>query len=153
VVGEVHLVNLIDKQNIVMNLDAHTREEAIKSLSEKLYDNGFINDVDGFYQDVLQRESYTTTGIGNGIAIPHGKSNFVNETTVIFANTNREIEWNSLDGSKVKIIFLMAVTPENQGNDHLQVLAKIASKLMDDNFVEAIKQAKTPDQVVKALSK
>ncbi|MDF2911144.1 MAG: manP [Sporolactobacillus laevolacticus] len=149
----MHLVNLIDKQNIVMNLDVRTREEAIKSLSVKLHDNGFISDTDRFYQDVLQRESYTTTGIGNGIAIPHGKSKFVNETTVIFANTEHEIEWNSLDGSKVKIIFLMAVAPENQGNDHLQVLAKIASKLMDDDFVKAIKQAKTPDQVVKALSK
>lgn len=147
------IIDLINQENIVMNLDAKTENEAIRKLSDKLFENAYISNADGFYTDVLKRESYTTTGIGNGIAIPHGKSDYVNESTVIFAKTNNGIEWHSLDGSKVRIIFLMAVNPNDKGKEHLQVLAKIASKLMDDNFVRDIKKASTTDDVIHILSK
>ncbi|TGA99883.1 PTS mannose transporter subunit IIAB [Sporolactobacillus shoreae] len=149
----MQIIDLISQKNIVMNLDAKTEQEAIKKLSIKLFENDYINNAGGFYDDVLERESYTTTGIGNGIAIPHGKSDYVNESTVIFAKTTEGIEWNSLDGSKVRIIFLMAVNPRDKGKEHLQALAKIASRLMDDHFVRAIKEANTTEEVIQILSK
>ena len=110
-----------------------------------------MSDSDAFYKDVLKRESMTTTGIGNNIAIPHGKSSFVTDTTMLFAKNRVPLEWNSLDGSKVNIIFLMAVSPDAIGNAHLKMLAKLSGKLMDDEFVSAIKEAKTTDRILEII--
>ena len=110
------LSDFISSKNIVMDLNAKTKDEAIKQLSLILKKNGNVSDSDAFYKDVLKRESMTTTGIGNNIAIPHGKSSFVTDTTMLFAKNKVPLEWNSLDGSKVNIIFLMAVSPDAIGN-------------------------------------
>ncbi|CAJ1180812.1 PTS system mannose-specific EIIBCA component [Companilactobacillus paralimentarius] len=145
------LSDFISSKNIVMDLNAKTKDEAIKQLSLILKKNGNVSDSDAFYKDVLKRESMTTTGIGNNIAIPHGKSSFVTDTTMLFAKNKVPLEWNSLDGSKVNIIFLMAVSPDAIGNAHLKMLAKLSGKLMDDEFVSAIKEAKTTDRILEII--
>lgn len=145
------LSDFISSKNIVMDLNARTKDEAIKQLSLILKKNGNVSDSNSFYKDVLKRESMTTTGIGNNIAIPHGKSSSVTDTTMLFAKNKVPLEWNSLDGSKVNIIFLMAVSPDAIGNAHLKMLAKLSGKLMDDDFVSAIKEAKTTDRVLEII--
>lgn len=145
------LSDFISEKNIVMNLDAKSQDDAIKQLSNVLKENGNILDAEEFYQDVLKRESMTTTGIGNNIAIPHGKSSAVTDTTMLFAKNKTPLEWNSLDGSKVNIIFLMAVSPNAIGNDHLRMLAKLSGRLMDDDFVKAIKESKTTEEVLNII--
>lgn len=145
------LSNFISTQNIVLDLAATSREDAIHQLSLILAENGNVTDAEDFYQDVLSREAMTTTGIGNNIAIPHGKSAAVSTTTMMFAKTTQPLEWNSLDGSKVNIIFLMAVSPQAKGNAHLKMLANLSGRLMDDDFVAAIKQANTVDEVLKVI--
>lgn len=147
------LSDFISEKNIVMNLDAHSQDEAIEQLSEILKKNGNISSTDEFYNDVLKRESMTTTGIGNNIAIPHGKSDAVIDTTMMFAKNKTSLEWNSLDGSKVNIIFLMAVSPETQGNAHLKMLANLSGRLMDDNFVSDIKKARTIEEILNLIKK
>ncbi|GAQ01098.1 PTS system fructose/mannitol-specific IIA component [Companilactobacillus farciminis] len=147
------LSDFISEKNVVMDLDAKTQDDAIKQLSEILKENGNVSDADDFYKDVLKRESMTTTGIGNNIAIPHGKSDAVTDTTMLFAKNKTPLEWNSLDGSKVNIIFLMAVSPDAIGNAHLKMLAKLSGKLMDDDFVSAIKNAKTTNDILKIIKK
>ena len=147
------LSNFISEKNIVMDLDAHSQDEAIEQLAEILKKNGNISSKDGFYKDVLKRESMTTTGIGKNIAIPHGKSEAVTDTTMMFAKNKTPLEWNSLDGSKVNIIFLMAVSPATQGNAHLKMLANLSGRLMDDDFVSAIKNAKTTKEILNLIKK
>ncbi len=134
-----------------MNLHARTRDEAIKDLSFILQKNGSVSDSDDFYKDVLKRESMTTTGIGKNIAIPHGQSKSVISSTMLFARNDQKLEWNSLDGSKVDIIFLMAIPPDDQGDEHLRMLAKLSGKLMDDAFVDSIKKASSSEQILKIL--
>ncbi|KRN65535.1 PTS system mannose-specific transporter subunit IIBCA [Pediococcus cellicola] len=134
-----------------MNLHAKDQKDAIHQLALILQENGSVSDAEAFYQDVLHRESLTTTGIGNNIAIPHGKSASVIQSTMLFAKNTEPLEWHSLDGSKVNIIFLMAVSPKAKGDDHLRMLAKLSGKLMDDEFVDSIKSAETTTEVLRIL--
>ncbi|EJF00652.1 PTS sugar transporter subunit IIA [Liquorilactobacillus mali] len=143
----------ISEKNIVLNLGALNQSDAIQKLATVLKKNGYIDDVLAFQNDVLEREKASTTGIGNELAIPHGKSTHVIQTTMMFARNEEGIEWNSLDGSKVKNIFLMAVSPEDKGNEHLKMLATLSGELMDDDFVEAIKKADSKENILKILQK
>lgn len=147
------LSGFISANNVVLDLDAKDREDAIRQLAEILQKNGNVSNAAAFCQDVLEREAMTTTGIGNNIAIPHGKSAAVTETTMMFAKTTTPLEWQSLDGSKVNIIFLMAVAPQAKENAHLKMLANLSGRLMDDDFVAAIKQAQTVEAVLKIIKK
>lgn len=143
---------LLTEKNIVLGLDAGSKEDAIYQLSLILERNGDITDASDFTKDVLERESLTTTGIGNNIAIPHGKSAHVKDITMIFAKNKTPLEWNSLDGSKVDIIFLMAVSTTDQGKDHLKMLAELSGRLMDDDFVAAIKKENEPKKILQIFS-
>lgn len=143
---------LLTEKNIVLGLDAGSKEDAIYQLSLILERNGDITDASDFTKDVLERESLTTTGIGNNIAIPHGKSAHVKDSTMIFAKNKTPLEWNSLDGSKVDIIFLMAVSTTDQGKDHLKMLAELSGRLMDDDFVAAIKKENEPKKILQIFS-
>ncbi|MGG3984890.1 fructose PTS transporter subunit IIA [Heyndrickxia faecalis] len=141
----------LTKKNIVIDLDAHSKEDAIRKLSKVLEKNGNVTDSDMFVKDVLERERLTTTGIGKNIAIPHGKSSAVKDTTLIFAKNKQFLDWNSLDGSKVNMIFLMAVNTNDAGKEHLKMLTKLAGRLMDDNFVAAIKQENDAEKLLHIL--
>ena len=143
----MELEKKIYKENIVLDLEASTKKEVIKKLSKLLLKNGFINNLEEFISDVNERETHMTTGIGNELAIPHGKSNAVVESTVVFAKLNKKIEWNSLDDEPVNIVFLLAIATKDKGDNHLKILASISGRLMDDDFVEAIKKSTTKDEI------
>lgn len=140
--------DFISEKNIVIGLHASSKEDAINKLAQIMEKNKIVKNANKFSRDVLDRESQTTTGIGNNIAIPHGKSSTVNFTSLIFAKTIEPLEWNSLDGSKVSIIFLMAASEKDTGKEHLKTLATIAGKLMDDDFVKEIKAENNPNKLV-----
>lgn len=146
------LNNKIHKENIVLDLQASTRNEVIKLLSKRLLENNFIRDLNQFIDDVNEREIQMSTGIGKGIAIPHGKSESVIESTVVFAKTKNQIEWDSLDDEPVNIVFLLAIAKQDEKDEHLKLLADISSKLMDDDFVNAIKKADTVEEIENLLA-
>ncbi|BDR58074.1 PTS mannose transporter subunit IIAB [Xylocopilactobacillus apicola] len=145
--------NFLTAKNILIGLNATSKKDAINKMSQKLEENGIVTDSKKFSADVMERESLTTTGIGNNIAIPHGKSSSVKEASFIFAKNQTPLEWNSLDGSPVDIIFLMAVRSDDVGKDHLKMLAKLSGKLMDDDFVATIKKENDPQKLVEIFSK
>lgn len=138
----------LSEKNIVIGLEAESKEEAIGKLAEIMENNGTVTNAATFKKDVLYRESLTTTGIGNNIAIPHGKSEAVAQASLVFAKTKEPLEWDSLDGSKVSIIFLMAVKEKEEGKEHLKMLADISGKLMDDSFVAQIKSENNPKKLL-----
>jgi PTS system fructose-specific IIA component len=142
----------LTENNIVIGLNAKTQFEAISELSKVLEKNGNISNAEAFTKDVMARESMTTTGIGNNIAIPHGKSASVTNASLVFAKNNYPLEWNSLDGSKVNIIFLMAVSSGDHGNEHLRMLATLSGRLMDDDFVKAIKSENDPKKILEIFN-
>ena len=132
-----------------MDLDLNTSEkfETIKYLAN-LIDERLI-DVDKYVEDVIARESLSTTGIGEGVAIPHAKSVWVNKPTVVVGKSSSGIEWESLDDEPVNIVFLIAV-PEKGGNEHLKILQKLAISLMDDEIKEELVNA-TDKRVIEEL--
>lgn len=143
--------NKIKKENILLDLEAATKQEVIEKMSEKLYENGFINEAETFQTAVFEREAHMTTGIGNNLAIPHGKSETVQESTVAFAKLKQPVEWGSLDQKPVKFVFLLAIKAADKGEEHLRVLAELSEKLMDDEFVAQLKEASTREAIVNAL--
>ncbi|HEX7063550.1 MAG TPA: fructose PTS transporter subunit IIA [Bacillales bacterium] len=143
---------MIEEQNILFQLEAATQKEAIRSLVEKAAANGKISDVENTVQAVLNREEEGTTGFGKGIAIPHGKSDGVAEPVLMFAKTAEDLEWNSMDGEPVQMIFLILV-PEESHQEHLQLLAKLARKLMHDDFIATLRETNDAEQLTAFLEK
>ncbi|KRM95049.1 PTS system mannose-specific transporter subunit IIBCA [Liquorilactobacillus aquaticus DSM 21051] len=148
-----NISEFISEKNIVLNLGASSQLDAIQKLARVLEKNGYIDNVLDFQKDVLEREKASTTGIGNEMAIPHSKSEHVRQTTMLLAKNDVGLEWNSLDGSSVKCIFLMAVSLKDKGDEHLKMLATLSGELMDDDFVRAIKKADSKKEILKILQK
>ena len=149
----VEVAKIIDPNNIKTNLVGETKDEVLKELATVLLQNHYITDVDGFMADIYAREEEGPPGIGNYIAIPHGKSPYVDRIGVAIGVTENEIPWESLDGKGVKGIILFAVGDDNEGaQEHLKLLSLFARKLGNDEVIEQLIQAKDADEVVAAFS-
>ncbi|MCI1987281.1 MAG: fructose-specific PTS transporter subunit EIIC [Lactobacillus sp.] len=137
---------LLLKDVMIMDLKATTKEAAIDEMTAKYFEAGIINDLDLYRGDILKREGESTTGIGDGIAMPHAKDAAVQRATVLFAKSDAGVEFNALDGQPVHLFFMIAA-PEGANNTHLQALAALSSLLINPELVAALKQAQTPDDV------
>ena len=145
--------NIVDLKTIKTNMQAKTKDEVLKELTELLLKNEYITDVDGFMKDIYAREAEGQTGIGGYIAIPHGKSNFVKKIGVAIGIIEEEISWETLDGKGVKGIILFAVGNDNEGaQNHLKLLSLFARKLGNDEVVEKLLQSKKAEDVKEAFS-
>ncbi|WP_130859436.1 PTS sugar transporter subunit IIA [Gracilibacillus phocaeensis] len=148
----MEISNIIDLETITTDLQAKNKEEALSELAELLLQNGYISEIDGFMKDIYAREAEGQTGIGNYIAIPHGKSDFVNKIGVAIGIMDEEIPWETLDGNGVKGIILFAVGNDNEGaQNHLKLLSLFARKLGNDEVVEQLLQSKNEEEVKAAF--
>lgn len=125
---------IINKNLIKLDVEAESKEECMKELIKLMEVEGRLNDPVSYTEEVLGREKLCTTGIGFGIAIPHGKCEAVKIPTVAFGRLKSSIEWQSLDGDPVKMVFLLAVPKESESNEHLKILAALSRKLMNEEF-------------------
>jgi fructose-specific phosphotransferase system IIA component len=135
---------VLNESCVFFDIAAASQREAISYLVNKASELGRVTSVDKVVQAVLDRENESSTGFGNGIAIPHGKCASVNEPTLLFGKLQSGVEWNALDGAPVSILFMILV-PEESHTEHLKILSKLARKLMHEDFIEKIKQ--TDDKV------
>ncbi|MCH3964847.1 MAG: fructose PTS transporter subunit IIA [Clostridium sp.] len=146
------LSEILDDRIICVNMSAQNKEEAITFLSNKLKDSNYIDDVESFKKDIYYRESLGITGIGNYIAIPHGKSDSVKKIGIAIGKLKDEIKWETLDNKGVKVIFLFAVCNNNDyAKKHLMLLSELASKLGDDERVSKVLKANSIDDIKKAF--
>lgn len=134
----VILSEVLSEKVIDLNLVATTKETAIKELSELLYQNGNIDDVEDFFEDVMLRETEGVTGLGKGVAIPHGKSESVLKTSIAIGRTSVPLEWESLDEQPVNVIILFAVKNTDANTTHIKMLQNIAICLADDAFISKL---------------
>lgn len=149
----MEVTDIVDLKTVKTNMNAATKDEALKGLAQELLANGYISDIDGFIKDIYAREAEGQTGIGNYIAIPHGKSAFVNKIGVAIGINEQEIPWESLDGNGVKGIILFAVGNDNEGaTSHLKLLSLFARKLGNDEVVDNLLKASKPEDVVAAFA-
>ncbi|KFF56693.1 PTS mannose transporter subunit IIABC [Bacillus stercoris] len=145
------LTDIISPELIEPNLSGETRDDIIDELIQKLSRRGALLSESGFKQAILNREQQGTTAIGMNIAIPHGKSEAVREPSVAFGIKRSGVDWNSLDGSEAKLIFMIAVPKESGGNQHLKILQMLSRKLMDDNYRKRLLSVQTTEETYKLL--
>ena len=138
----MNLLDLCSENLIELNLDVKDKEDAIKKMAQVVYDNKYVTDLEGYIQNVLEREEELTTGFGNGLAMPHGKCAGVKKAALMIARFTQKIEWGSLDGEPVDIALLLAIPEESEdgSNIHLKMLTAIATKLGSTKGVEEIRQ-------------
>ncbi len=149
----MEVTNIIDPNTIKTNLAGTTKEEVLEELATILLENAYITDVKEFMKDIYAREKEGQTGIGNYIAIPHGKSASVKKIGVAIGVTAREIPWETLDSKGVKGIILFAVGNDNEGaKTHLKLLSLFARKLGNDEVVEQLIKAKETKEVIAAFA-
>ncbi|MCD2255242.1 PTS sugar transporter subunit IIA [Lactobacillus sp. CC-MHH1034] len=140
--------DLLLKDVMIMDLKATTKQGAIDEMVHQYYVKGVIDDEAAYKADIIKREAQSTTGIGDGIAMPHAKNKAVKRATVLFAKSSKGVDYDALDGQPVYLFFMIAA-PEGANNEHLQALAALSSLLIDPDLVAALKQAKTPEEVQK----
>lgn len=144
---------VLNEQNIFLEVEAKSKEELIEFLAEKLYIAGKLSDKDIFIEDIYKREAEGITGIENGLALPHGKSKGVKETTILIAKLKKAIEWETLDDSPVDLVVLFAVRLEDKNEVHLKLLSRIAGNLSEEENIEEIKKSTNKTQIIKILEK
>lgn len=145
------LTDIISTDLIEPYLSGETRDDIIDEMIQKLSRKGMLLSDSGFKQEILRREQQGTTAIGMNIAIPHGKSEAVRTPSVAFGIKRSGVDWNSLDGSEAKLIFMIAVPKESDGNQHLKILQMLSRKLMDDNYRERLLSVQTKEEAFELL--
>ncbi|BCU80668.1 PTS fructose transporter subunit IIA [Polycladomyces abyssicola] len=146
------LITVIKPDSMMLSLEASTREEVIRQLSERLKQQGVITDVEGYLQDVEEREKLGSTAIGFDVAIPHAKSASVTQPAVAFARLPESINWHADQEDTVRLVFLIAVPHEQAGNEHLQILAALSRKLMHAEVRDRLMKAETKEEILDALA-
>lgn len=144
----MNIKDLLIKEAMIMDLQATDKQGAIDEMVQKMFDTGRISDIATYKEGILAREAQTSTGLGDGIAMPHAKNAAVKEATVLFAKSNKGLDYEALDGQPTYLFFMIAA-PEGANDTHLQALAQLARLLVDPEFVDRLKKAETPDDVQK----
>ncbi|WP_462128463.1 PTS fructose transporter subunit IIABC [Streptococcus parasanguinis] len=142
--------DVLNKNVMLFDLQATDKEGVINEMVQSLVDNGVVTDFDTFKAGIMNREAQTSTGLGDGIAMPHSKNEAVKEATVLFAKSNKGVDYASLDGQPTDLFFMIAA-PEGANDTHLAALAELSKYLMKPGFADKLRQARTPDQVIAAF--
>ncbi|RPF33954.1 fructose-specific PTS transporter subunit EIIC [Streptomyces sp. TLI_185] len=149
--GDV-LSGYLTEQTVKVGLDAQEKEAAIREMADLLAGSGEVADVDELVRTALRREEQGTTGLGEEIAIPHAKTDAVTAPVVGFARSDEGVEWGSMDGTKARLVFMIAVPEAAAGDEHLRILALLSRKLTDAGFRERLTAARDERAVLGVLS-
>ncbi|AWN18983.1 PTS fructose transporter subunit IIABC [Streptococcus sobrinus] len=139
--------DVLRKEVMIMDLQATTKEAAIDEMISNLVDKGIVTDFDTFKEGIMNREAQTSTGLGDGIAMPHSKNAAVKEATVLFAKSAKGVDYESLDGQPTDLFFMIAA-PDGANDTHLAALAELSKYLMKDGFADKLRQVTSPDEVI-----
>ncbi|MGP3772524.1 fructose-specific PTS transporter subunit EIIC [Streptomyces sp. SDT5-1] len=146
------LSGYLTARTVKVRLDAQDKEAAIRELAGLAAGTGKVADAEELVQTALRREEQGTTGLGEEIAIPHAKTDAVTAPVVAFARSSEGIEWGSLDGTKAKLVFMIAVPEAAAGDEHLRILALLSRKLMDTDFRARLQAAPDEAAILEVLA-
>ena len=139
--------DLLRKDVMLLDLQATEKTAVIEEMIKSLVDHGYVTDFEIFKEGILAREALTSTGLGEGIAMPHSKNSAVKEATVLFAKSNKGVDYESLDGQPTDLFFMIAA-PEGANDTHLAALAELSQYLMKDGFADKLRKVSSPDEVI-----
>ncbi|MGP4066761.1 PTS fructose transporter subunit IIABC [Oceanobacillus sp. M65] len=145
------ITELLKQETIILNLQANTKENVLTELIDQLDRAGKLQDKQKFTEGILGREEQSTTGIGEGIAIPHAKSAAVKEPAIAFGRSADGIDYDSLDGQPAHLFFMIAAT-DGANNAHLEALSRLSTFLMDEKFRTKIYEATSVDHILEAVN-
>ncbi|WP_216831803.1 PTS fructose transporter subunit IIABC [Alkalihalobacterium elongatum] len=146
----MRISELLKKDTMLLNLKSSTKTQVIDELVDKLDRAGRLNNKNEFKKAILAREEQSTTGIGEGIAIPHAKTAAVKTPAIAFGRSKKGVDYEALDGQPSHLFFMIAAS-EGANNEHLETLSRLATYLMDTNFRKAILEARTEEEVLQAI--
>jgi PTS system nitrogen regulatory IIA component len=145
----MQIISLLKKEYIINALEATTKKDVIAEIAEALAGRTGISPAR--VSEILEeREKLGTTGIGDGVAIPHGKLEDIKDTVIFFGRSEAGIPFNSMDGRPVHLFFIL-IAPENTNGKHLKILARISRMLKDEKFRSDLLQAGTVDSLYKII--
>jgi len=147
---DLKLYSLLDEKVINLELQEKNKAKIISALVDLLANSKKLKNKPSFLRAILEREKLGSTGIGNGVAIPHAKSNATKDFCLAFARSKEGLEFGALDGEKVHLFFMLASPVEPVG-EHLKLLAKISSLIKDKFVVELLKRAKDAKEVIRII--
>ncbi|KIC76173.1 hypothetical protein DB42_EA00450 [Neochlamydia sp. EPS4] len=127
----IKISKYLDSRNILF-MSAEDRDEALHAMVENLHQNRFLHDKEAFYQAILEREKVVSTGIGMGVAIPHAKLKGYESFFIAIGILQKGVDWNSLDGSPVRIIIMIG-GPDDKQTEYLQILSALTTAVKDEN--------------------
>lgn len=139
--------DLLRKDVMILNLKATSKEAAIDEMITSLVEHGVVTDFDTFKQGIMNREAQTSTGLGDGIAMPHSKNAAVKEATVLFAKSAAGVDYEALDGQPTYLFFMIAA-PDGANDTHLAALAELSKYLLKDGFADQLRQVTSADEVI-----
>ena len=148
----MEIKDLLKKELMIMDLKASTKMEAIDEMITKLKEKDIISDETEFKDLILKREERSSTGLGEGIAMPHAKTSVVKSPSVLFARSHKGIDYDALDGEPVHIFFMIAAS-EGAHDLHIETLAKLSKMLLNDDFTNGLKTCETADEVYALVDK
>jgi PTS system fructose-specific IIC component len=144
------ITELLKRDTIILDIKARTKRDVINELVEKPHSTGRLQDKEKFTEAILAREAQSTTGIGEGIAIPHAKTNAVKVPAIAFGRSKEGVDYEALDGQSSHLFFMIAAN-EGANNEHLETLSRLSSFLMDPAFRLKIESASKADEVLHAI--
>jgi fructose-specific phosphotransferase system IIA component len=146
------VLDLLNKNCVIANLKGQTKDEVINELIDVFKDDPRVIDLEKVRDAVVEREKIMSTGVGKGFAIPHGKTNAVNDILAAFGKTNNPIEYDSLDGHPVYLVFLL-VGKDNLVSKHIKLLSRISRMMNKDDFREKLIKANTSEEILEIFKK
>ena len=147
----MRITELLDKRSIRIDGAPKSKNEALDQMVELMAKSGKINDEEAYRSQVYAREEESTTGIGEGIAIPHAQSEAVNAPGLAAMVVKDGVDYQSLDNQPAKLFFMIAV-PKTGGNEHLQILAMLSQMLMDTDFKDSLINAQSVEEFMDLIN-
>ncbi len=145
------LLNELLKQNfIIMNLKGNNKEEILRELTDRFYEEGLIEDKNSLFNTLIERENIATTGLGRHVGLPHARTNAVSKLHLVFAKSEKGIDFKSLDKKKVFLFFLF-VGPDDKNEEYIKILAKLSRLIRIKEVRESLISAKNEDEVLNII--
>ena len=146
----MNLQEMIDERLVAFDLDVKDKADAMKKVGHMMLEAGKVDDEEEYVKGLFAREEEFETGIGNGIAIPHCRNKCVKDAAFTLVRLKEAIEWGSMDGAPVNYVIMLAA-PDGEGNAHIDMLAALARKLMDNGFRQSLLEANSIDDIKKVF--
>lgn len=144
---------IIQEKTILLDFKSETKEAFFEDISLYLKNNNIIESSEEFKKALKLREAVSNTGFGEGLAVPHGKSETVLKTSAVYIRLKTPILWDSFDGEPVGNIFLFAINGKDSGDKYIDALASLSRKLMDEEFITTIKNSNSKEEILNVINK